>query len=38
MRNMVYENTQKLNRQALLFVALHTLVILNFVIDFEFFI
>lgn len=35
---MVFENTQKLNRQALWFVALHTLVILNFAIDFEFFI
>jgi hypothetical protein len=35
---MVFENTQKLNRQAFWFVALHTLVVLNFVIDFEFFI
>lgn len=34
---MHYENEVRLNRQALWFVVLHTLVIFNFVIDFEFF-
>lgn len=34
---MVYENTEKLNRQAFWFVVLHTLLIINFVIDFEVF-
>lgn len=34
---MKYENVEKLNRQGLLFVVIHTLVLLNFVIDFEFF-
>jgi hypothetical protein len=34
---MVFENTEKLNRQALLFVVLHTLLIFNFAIDFEVF-
>ena len=27
---MIFENTQKLNRQAIWFVAIHTLVIFNF--------
>lgn len=35
---MVFENKQKLNRQALWFVALHPLVILNSAINYEFFI
>ncbi|ETP67959.1 hypothetical protein G159_14775 [Planococcus glaciei CHR43] len=34
---MVYENTEKLNRQAFWFVVLHTLLIINFAIDFEVF-
>lgn len=34
---MVYENTEKLNRQAFWFMVLHTLLIINFAIDFEVF-
>lgn len=34
---MQYENVEKLNRQGMWFVVIHTLVLLNFVIDFEFF-
>lgn len=34
---MVYENTEKLNRQAFWFVILHTLIIFNFAIDFKIF-
>lgn len=34
---MHYENTEKLNRQGLLFVALHTLVLFMFAFDFEVF-
>ena len=32
-----YENVEKLNRQGLWFVVIHTLILFNFVIDFEFF-
>ncbi|MCP2034867.1 hypothetical protein L1279_001854 [Planomicrobium sp. HSC-17F08] len=34
---MVYENTEKLNRQAFWFVVLHTLLIINFAFDFKVF-
>lgn len=34
---MQYENVEKLNRQAMIFVAFHTLLILNFALDFGFF-
>lgn len=37
MVDMQYENVEKLNRQGMWFVIIHTLVLLNFVIDFEFF-
>lgn len=35
--NVQYENVEKLNRQGLWFVVIHTLILFNFVIDFEFF-
>ena len=33
---MQYENVEKLDRQALIFVVLHTLLIFNFALDFGF--
>ncbi len=33
---MQYENVEKLDRQAMIFVAIHTLLILNFALDFGF--
>lgn len=34
---MQYENVEKLDRQATIFVILHTLLIFNFALDFGFF-
>jgi len=34
---MQYENVKKLNRQGMIFVVLHTLLIFNFALDFGFF-
>ncbi|EGA90180.1 hypothetical protein GPDM_06530 [Planococcus donghaensis MPA1U2] len=34
---MQYENVEKLNRQGMIFVVFHTLLIFNFALDFGFF-